>query len=119
MTTKRVLIAEDDEPTREMLARFAAMRGYDVISAANGVELLSFAAGKRFDAIITDLMMPDLDGASATEIMKLEGNTTPVIALTGLDTNAISLVADKFARVFRKPINIGDLFDYVESLQAK
>jgi len=113
---KRVLIAEDDRETREMLTRLTEMKGYDVTSVTNGVDLLSVAADIQFDVIITDLMMPDLDGASAIEIMKLEGNATPVIAVTGLNTEAIGLIEDKFASVFRKPINISDLFRCVESL---
>lgn len=113
---KRILIAEDDQATREMLTTMAKMHGYDVVSVTNGVDLLYISAKEMFDLIITDLMMPDLNGASATEIMKLDGITTPVIALTGLNTEAIGPVQDKFTKVFQKPINISELFKYVESL---
>jgi CheY-like chemotaxis protein len=76
--SKRILIAEDDRMSREMLSMFAIAQGYEIVAVADGVELLTTAADGQFDAVITDLMMVDLDGASATEILKLSGNTTPV-----------------------------------------
>ena len=119
MLPKRILIAEDQMVTREALTKLATMRGYDVVSVTNGVDLLAMAANKKFDLVITDLIMPDLNGASATEIMKLQGNTTPVIALTGLSPQDIRLVENKFTMIFHKPINYDELFEYVESLLGK
>jgi DNA-binding response OmpR family regulator len=119
MTPKRILIAEDQMISREALIKHATMRGYDVEAVTNGVDLLNIAADKKFDVVITDLVMPDLNGASATEIMKLQGNTTPVIALTGLSQQDVNFVQDKFTRIFHKPINVGELFEYIESLLGK
>ena len=79
---KRILIAEDEQAAREIMTKLAKMQGYDVIAVENGVDLLTIASEEWFDVVITDLMMADLDGASATEIMKMQGSTTPVIALT-------------------------------------
>ena len=114
---KRILIAEDQIATREALIILAKRRGYDVVAVSNGVDLLSIVDKERFDLVITDLMMPDLNGASATEIMKLQGNTTPVIAMTGLSSQEIHLVKDKFTRIYHKPVNdFNELFEYIESL---
>jgi len=119
MTPKRILIAEDQMATRGALIKLFTKGGYDVEAVTNGVDLLNIATGKKFDVVITDLNMPDLDGASATEIIKLLGNTTPVIALTGLSQEDIGLVQDKFTRIFHKPINFTELFNYLESLLGK
>lgn len=119
MTPKRILIAEDQMAARGALLNLFTKRGYDVEAVANGVDLLNIATGKKFDLVITDLNMPDLDGASATEIIKLQGNTTPVVALTGLAQEDIGLVQDKFTRIFHKPIDFTELFNYVESLLGK
>ena len=116
---KRILVAEDQMVSREALIKHATMRGYDVVAVTNGVELLTIAADKKFDLVITDLVMPDLNGASATEIMKLQGNTTPVIALTGLSEEDVSFAEDNFTKIFHKPINVGELFLYIESLLGK
>ena len=113
---KRILIAEDELTTREILTSLATSHGYDVISVTNGVDLSSAAATEHFDVVITDLMMAELDGSAATEIMKMQGNTTPVIALTALSTDDLQLIQDKFTRIFQKPVNINELFEYVDSL---
>jgi osomolarity two-component system response regulator SKN7 len=114
--SKRILIAEDQMVTREALTKLATMQGYDVVAVTNGADLLTIAAKEKFDLIVTDLIMPDLNGASATEIMKFQGNTTPVIALTGLSHHDVRNVQDKFTKVFHKPINVDKLFEYIESL---
>jgi CheY-like chemotaxis protein len=119
MMPKRILIAEDQMVTREALIALATKRGYDVEAVTNGVDLLKIATDKKFDLVITDLIMPGLNGASATEIMNLLGNTTPVIALTGLAQQDLSLVQDRFTRIFHKPINVLELFEYIESLLGK
>lgn len=116
---KRILIAEDQISTREALTKLATMRGYDVVAVTNGVDLLAIAADQRFDLVITDLVMPNLNGASATEIMKLQGSTTPVIALTGLSPHDVRLVQTKFTKIFYKPVNGDKLFEYIESLLGK
>lgn len=117
--SKRILIAEDEQTAREVLTKLATMHGYDVTAVTNGVDLLSVAAAERFDVVITDLMMADLDGASAAKIMKMQGNTTPVIALTGVSADNIHCVKDSFTRIYHKPVNVRELFEYVESLIGK
>jgi CheY-like chemotaxis protein len=116
---KRILIADDDQTTRDVLTKLATLRGYDVTAVTNGVDLLSVVAVEKFDVVITDLMMADMDGASAAINMKMQGNTTPVIALTGIPAHKMRRVQDSFTRVFNKPVNVRELFEYVESLIGK
>jgi CheY-like chemotaxis protein len=116
---KRILIAEDQMVTREALVNLFTKRGYDVEAVNNGADLLTRATEKIFDLVITDLIMPSLNGVSATDIMNLHGNRTPVIALTGLSQEDISFAHEKFTRIFHKPVNLAELFDYVESLLGK
>jgi two-component system, cell cycle response regulator CpdR len=115
---KRILIAEDEPETREILTKLATMHGYDVRVVTDGIELLTIVADEKFDVVITDLMMANLDGASAAEIMKMQGNATPVIALTGLSHHDLTLVQDKFTRIYHKPCNVKELFEYVDSLTS-
>lgn len=116
---KRILIVEDEELAREALTKLAIQRGYDVTAVTNGVDLLSVASVERFDVVITDLMMADLDGASAAKILKLLGNTVPVIAITGVSAHDIHSVQDSFTRIYHKPVNVSELFKYIESLIGK
>ena len=64
-------------------------------------------------------MMADLDGASAAKIMKMQGNTTPVIAITAVSAHDIHSVQDSFTKIYHKPVNVSELFEYVESLIGK
>jgi two-component system response regulator GlrR len=116
---KRILIAEDDPGSRELITIHAKTHGYEVVAVTDGVDLLTTSSNERFDLIITDVKMDNLDGASATEVMKMQGNTTPVIALTGLSPHEMSLVQDKFTKIYHKPCDYKELFEYVESLIGK
>lgn len=116
---KKILIAEDDLTAQQMMITLAKKEGYDVVAVSNGVDLLAIAAKERFDVVVTDLMMADLDGASATEILKMQGNTAPVIALTGVSPHDVCLVQDKFTKIFHKPCNFGELIEYINSLIGK
>jgi len=119
MMQKRILIAEDESGSRELITIHAENNGYEVLVVNDGVDLLTASLNERFDLIITDLMMADLNGASATEIMKMNGNMVPVIAVTALKEENIQLVKDKFVKVFHKPCNYKELFLYVEFLIGK
>jgi DNA-binding response OmpR family regulator len=116
---KRILIAEDDPASRELIFVHARNQGYDVVAINDGVELLTIFANERFDLIITDLLMPNLNGVSAAEIMKMQGNTVPVIALTALFPEETLFVQHKFTKIFHKPCDYKVLFEYVESLIGK
>lgn len=116
---KRILIAEDDLESRNILTTLVTMQGYDVVAVSDGIELLRISAEERFDLIITDLMMANLNGVSAAKIIKMQGNTVPVIALTGLSTDEIFPVQDSFTRIFNKPCNFVVMIDYIESLIGK
>lgn len=116
---KRILIAEDDKATRELLTTFAKKHGYDVKAVTNGVDLLTAVTFESFDVVITDLLMADLNGASAAKILRMQGNTTPVIALTGVSPEDTILVKDNFTKVFHKPVDNKELFAYIDSIVQK
>ena len=60
----RVLIADDEEPMRLLVARAIAMDGHDITTAADGAEALDILSGKdgSFDLLLTDIQMPVMDG---------------------------------------------------------
>lgn len=85
MSSKKILVVEDNEDTREILLyRLRSMGSYEVLLASNGKEALEMAARSRPDLIIMDLKMPVMDGWDATkELRRSEwGKNLPVIALT-------------------------------------
>jgi DNA-binding response OmpR family regulator len=116
MLKKRILIADDEMEVNETLTLIATRHGYEVVSVTDGVDLMAIVVNERFDLIITDLIMPHLNGASASEILKMQGHTIPIIALTALSRQDIARVVDKFVRIFYKPCNVEELFKYIDSL---
>jgi signal transduction histidine kinase/CheY-like chemotaxis protein len=83
---RHVLVVDDDEDVRAVLRRTLRAEGYSVVEAANGREALEAIADARPDAIVLDLMMPEVDGFEVVEALsvRLEWRDIPVIVLTGL-----------------------------------
>ena len=80
----RILLVEDNELNRDMLARRLDRKGFEVVCAADGLEGLERAAEGGFDLILMDMSLPVLDGWEATRRLKADPATRsiPVIALT-------------------------------------
>ena len=78
---ERILIVDDEENIRGIIKKYAVFEGYSVAEAANGMEAVERCRSERFDIIIMEIMMPELDGFSACrEIRKF--CDTPVIMLS-------------------------------------
>lgn len=77
----RLLIVDDEEKIRQLISKYAVFEGYEVAGAEDGMQAVSMARGGRYDLIIMDIMMPELDGFSAAkEIRKTSG--VPIIFLS-------------------------------------
>jgi CheY-like chemotaxis protein len=82
MDSLKVLIVDDDELIRWSLVRFLSNIGHQVVSAGNGSEALALAATQRFDFVITDLAMPELDGWKLLEKLMELPHPPRVIVMT-------------------------------------
>jgi CheY-like chemotaxis protein len=80
----KLLLAEDDEFSRDMLVRRLQRNGFEMVAAADGREAILAARQHRPDLILMDLDMPVMDGASAIRALKSDPRTfkIPVIVLT-------------------------------------
>jgi len=116
----KVLIVEDNEMNRDMLARRLQRRGYEIITAVNGAEGVELAHSECPDLILMDLSLPVMDGWEATRCLKKAPETTriPVIALS-----AHALVEDR-ERAFAvgcsdfdtKPVELDRLIGKMQAL---
>src|SRR5262245_57534706 len=79
-----ILIVEDDDMNRDMLARHLKWEGYQVIAAANGVQAVALARSEPIDLILMDMGLPIMNGWQATLRLKAapETQAIPIIALT-------------------------------------
>lgn len=85
MSTKKVLLIEDEDDIREIASlSLESVAGWKVECASSGVDGISMAKSFRPDAILLDVMMPDMDGPSTLENLRKDGQTQsiPVIFMT-------------------------------------
>ncbi len=85
---KRILVVDDDEPSRTLAERILTRGGFDVETAQNGVEALEKATSFEYDLVILDVMMPRMDGYEVCAKLQQDPLTTelPVVMLTALDS---------------------------------
>jgi two-component system, OmpR family, response regulator len=86
-----VLVVDDDQRIRTMLARFLVDHGLRVSQARNGVEMFEVSADARIDMIILDIMMPGEDGLSLCRRMRAE-SSVPIILLTAMNADTDRII---------------------------
>jgi len=95
----RVLVVDDDPRERHDLARMVTALGYVAEAAADGEEALEKLGASPVDAIVTDLMMPRMDGFHLLRQLLERGDLTPAVVLTGFGSirEALAIVHDLHA----------------------
>ena len=114
----KVLIAEDDQELRRLFSHVLNRNGYTVVGVSNGQEALEAMDTDFFDIIISDIMMPVMDGYELVRQLRDVGNTTPVLMITAKDAfddmrlGFQSGVDDYMV----KPINVNEMVLRVQAL---
>ena len=82
-----ILIAEDSADGREMMSVLLGLRGYEVLSAEDGIQAVEVALAHLPDLILIDLELPQLDGIGVTRKLRLDArfHETPIIIVSGHD----------------------------------
>ncbi len=81
--SRSILIVEDDAEVRHLIRRTLENGGHDVCEAANGLEAVSAVKATPFDLVITDILMPELDGLETIIYLRREVPGTKIIAISG------------------------------------
>ena len=84
----RILVVEDEKHLNHIITEVLADEGYCADSCYNGLDALDYIAAAPYDVIITDIMMPKLNGLEMVRRMRAAGNSTPVLFLTARDSVA-------------------------------
>jgi CheY-like chemotaxis protein len=119
---KRILVVEDDDVARELVRRTLVRRGYDVTTAADGIEAYDLALKLTPDLIITDIQMPGADGAHFVRRVRDTPGLliTPIIVTTGYGTGSATLTLTQGADAYEpKPVDPESLLRSVERLLSK
>jgi two-component system cell cycle response regulator CpdR len=118
--TPKILLAEDDNDMRRFLVRALSNAGYQVISFDNGRSAYERLREEPFELLLTDIVMPEMDGIElarrATEI----DPDLKVMFITGFAAVALNAAqqAPKEAKVLSKPFHLKDLVNEVDRLLA-
>lgn len=119
-----ILLAEDDEINQKVILKMLQEKGYKVDTADNGNKALSLYNRGKYDVILMDIQMPEINGIEATQKIREnepEGKHISIIALTSyaLHGDRERFLAMGMDGYVSKPVNMNELFDTIEGLSSK
>ena len=124
MSTERktsILLVEDEENLHEALKLNLELEGYDVTSALDGAAALKAVQAEYFDLIILDVMLPEMDGITVTETVRISNNEVPILILSAKNSSADRVLGLKKGAddYLTKPFNLEELLLRVHKLINK
>ncbi len=116
-----ILLVEDEENLHEALKLNLEMEGYEITGAFDGVGALKSVQNEYFDLIILDVMLPELDGISVCESIRLQRNEVPILILSAKNSSADRVLGLKKGAddYLTKPFNLEELLLRVDKLIHK
>lgn len=114
----RVLLAEDDRAVRRLLEVVLERAGYEVISAADGLEAMKLALSTPIDIVVTDEMMPNLSGREFCRFLRNSQTLShlPVIVLSALERKETNQELERIDAFLSKPVSGEVLVECIERL---
>ncbi len=118
LAMRRILLAEDDESMRGFLERALTRAGYDVVSYNNGADALERLKEEAFCLLLTDIVMPRMDGIELARHASELDPDLKIMFITGFAAVTLNndTAAPNDARVLSKPFHLKDLVGEVERL---
>lgn len=116
----RILLAEDEAAMREYLTRALEKSGYAVVAVDRGTEAAPLLEAEHFDLLLTDIVMPEMDGIELARHCARVSPKTEVMFITGF--SGVALRAGESvpnAKILSKPFHLKDLVLEVERLFTK
>ena len=114
----KILLVEDEESLLDIIKLNLELDGYDVTSVSNGRVALNEIRSKRFDLVILDVMLPEMDGFSICQAVRLENNPVPILFLTAKNSSEDRVFGLKIGGddYLSKPFNLEELLLRVQLL---
>jgi two-component system, OmpR family, KDP operon response regulator KdpE len=111
-----ILVVDDEAPMRKFIASNLRVRGYNVVTAADGIEALKVAAGQPLDLVLLDICMPGQDGTQVLATLR-RNSQVPVIVVSGRARKNDRLTALKLGATdfLSKPFSVDELLTSVQA----
>jgi two-component system alkaline phosphatase synthesis response regulator PhoP len=114
----RILLVEDEENLRDAIMLNLELEGYEVVTSGDGKDAVKKFSDQRFNLIVLDVMMPEMDGFQVCEQIRLENSDIPILFLTAKDSSedkvkGLKRGADDY---MTKPFNLEELMLRVKVL---
>jgi DNA-binding NtrC family response regulator len=105
MASERILIVDDEDGMRRLLSRVLTREGYETSAVGSGAEALRLVASERFDLVVTDIKMPEMDGLQLLAELKEYEPSLPIIVITAYGTieNAVQALRSGAYDYIAKP----------------
>src|SRR5688572_21065094 len=116
-----ILLVEDEENLQEALKLNLELEGYEVTGSYDGADALKFFQQEHFDLIILDVMLPELDGISVCETIRLTNTDIPILILSAKNSSADKVIGLKKGAddYMTKPFNLEELLLRIQKLIEK
>lgn len=115
-----ILVVDDQTELRQLISEMLICCGYETIEAANGIEALKILQqNPSVTAILTDIVMPEMNGLQLTAQLEILGNRIPVIYMSGFyeGLDAGKRLAMSRACILQKPFQMHELLNSLEALR--
>jgi DNA-binding response OmpR family regulator len=105
-----VLVVDDEEGMRNLVAALLSQRGHSCFQAVDGVDALEKALANKFDAVIADIVMPRMDGITLTKELLKRIPNLPIMVMTGHDSefSSVTAVSAGAKEFIKKPFSLGE-----------
>ncbi len=115
----KVLLVEDNYMNKVLVTEILTLNGYEIVEAKSGIEAIKLIASERPDVVLMDLHLPEMDGITATRIIKADESvkSIPILALTAAASKGeeYDLLNKGFDGYIGKPIEVKKLLETISN----
>ena len=117
MNKPSILVVDDELLIRDLLYDFFTGQGWDIAVAENGDKALEMARARKFDLVLTDVKMPEMDGLALSGHIRQAFPKMPIVLMTGFPSvdTAVAALRCRVDDYVIKPFNINQLYKVLEA----
>jgi len=117
MSKPSILVVDDELLIRDLLYDFFTGQGWDIAVAEDGEKALEMTRARKFDLILTDIKMPEMDGLTLSGHVRESQPDLPIVLMTGFPSvdSAVTALRMRVDDYVIKPFNINQLYKLIEA----